>query len=238
MKEVSLPAMPRDAIGKGAARRTRSAGRIPAVMYGPEIDPVPIAIEEKAFRAANKQAGGSAIYNLEVNGKVNKTILREIQRDPLTSRITHLDFHAISMKKPIHLSIPIHFVGTSRGVKTDGGIMQTTMRELDISCLPTDIPEYIEVDVTELGIGDSVHVRDLSVPKAHILDEPRRTVVVISAPTVMKVEVAAAAEEEVAAEEAAEAAEAEAAEEKPEAEEKKEKKAEEKKEKREKREEK
>ncbi len=216
MKEVSLVASPREAVGKGAARRVRARGYIPAVVYGPEIEPLPIAVDERAFRAAFKSAGGSAIYNLEVNGKVSKVIVREAQRDPITDRITHLDFHAISMKKPLHLSIPIRFVGTPRGVKTEGGIMQTVLRELEISCLPSDIPEYIEVDVTDLGIGDSVHVRDLSVPKAEILSEPQRTVVVIGAPTVIKVEAPAAA-----AEEAVETAEAEAAEgEKPETEEK------------------
>lgn len=230
MKEIALAASPRTSVGKGSARRTRRAGSIPAVVYGPEIESLPIAVEERAFRTAMKSAGGgSAIFNLEVDGKRNKVIIRELQRDPVTSKITHIDFHAISMTKPLHLSIPVHCVGTARGVKTEGGIMQTTMRELEISCLPSDIPEYVEVDVTDLGIGDSVHVRDLSITKAQILSEERRTVVVISAPTVMKVE--APVEEEAVAEEEAEAApaEAEAEEEQPKAEEKKGEKKEEKK---------
>ena len=155
-----------------------------------------------------KSAHGSSIFNLEVNNDSNKVIVRNIQRDPVTNRIIHLDFHAVSMKKPINLSIPIRFVGTARGVKTDGGIMQTTLRELEISCLPSDIPDKIEIDVTDLGIGDSIHVRDLTVPNAQVLSEARRTVVVISAPTVMKAEVVS--EEAAAAEEAVEAAEGEA----------------------------
>ena len=167
MKEVALKASPRTSVGKGSARRTRRDGSSPAVVYGPEIEPLPIAVEERAFRAAVKTAaGGSTIISLDVDGKRNKVVVREIQRDPVTDKITHLDFHAISMTKPLHISIPIHLVGTARGVKTDGGIMQTTMRELEISCLPSDIPEYVEVDVTDLGIGDSIHVRDMEIPKA------------------------------------------------------------------------
>jgi large subunit ribosomal protein L25 len=210
MKEISLTATPRPTVGKGSARRTRRQGSIPAVVYGPELDPLPIAVEERAWHAVMKATGGSsAIIDLEVDGLSKKVIVREIQRHPVTSKITHLDFHAVSMTKPLHLEIPIHFVGTARGVKTDGGIMQTTMRELEISCLPTDIPEYVEVDVTDLGIGDSIHVRDLTVPNAQILSDPQSTVVVISAPTVMKVEVPAA--EEAAPAEAAEEAPAEVA---------------------------
>lgn len=231
MKEVALIASPRTSVGRGSARRTRQTGSIPAVVYGPETEPFSIAIEERAFRAAMKSAGGtSAIYNLEVDDKRNKVVIREIQRDPVTNEITHLDFLAISMTKSLHISIPIHFVGTARGVKTDGGIMQTTMRELEISCLPSDIPEYVEVNVDDLGIGDSIHVRDLSIPKTQVLSELQRTVVVISAPTVMKVE-EPTAEEIAAAEEAAEEAPAEAAaeEEETKAEEKKDEKKEEKK---------
>lgn len=229
MKEISLVASMRSSVGKGAARQVRMGGNIPAVVYGPEIEPFSIAVEERSFHAATKSAGGvSSIINLKVDGKSNKVIIRDVQRDPVTSKIIHLDFYAVSMKKPISISIPIHFVGTARGVKTDGGIMQTTMRELEISCLPSDIPEHVEVDVAELGIGDSIHVLDLTIPKVQILSEARRTVVVISAPTVMKVE--AAVEEEAVAEEEAEVAEAPAEEGEAPAEEKKDEKKDEKKE--------
>ena len=229
MKEISLVASIRPSVGKGASRQARMGGNIPAVVYGPEIEPLTIAVEERAFRAATKSAGGfSSIIDLKVDGKSNKVIVRDVQRDPVTSKIIHLDFYAVSMKKAISISIPIHFVGTARGVKTDGGIMQTTMRELEISCLPSDIPEHVEVDVDELGIGDSIHVRALTIPKVQILSEARRTVVVISAPTVMKVE--AAVEEEAVVEEEAEVAEAPAEEGEAKAEEKKDEKKDEKKE--------
>lgn len=206
MKEVTLAASPRASVGKGPARQARMRGSIPAVVYGPEVEPMPVEVDVHAFRTAIKAAGStSAILNLKVNGKTNKVIIREIQRDPVTSNVMHIDFHAISMTQPIHVAVPIRFVGTARGVKTEGGILQTTMRELEVSCLPAQIPDRIEVDVAELGIGDSIHVRDLEIPDVKILSELRRTVVVISAPTVVKVE-AEAAEEEVEAE-AAEVAE-------------------------------
>ncbi len=210
MKEVPITATRRDSVGKGVARRERMAGNIPAIVYGPEVEPVPISVDERAFRTAMKAAGGaSTLISLDVEGARNTVVLREIQRDPVTSRITHLDFHAVSMTRPMYLSIPISFVGTPRGVKTDGGIMQITMREMEVSCLPTDIPDKIELDVTDLGIGDSMHVRDVSIPMAKILDPERRTIVVIAAPTVVKADAVEEAEEaEVAeGEEGAEAAE-------------------------------
>ena len=206
MKEVLLSAMNRPGTGKGPARRVRMAGGIPAVVYGPEIEPEPIAVNERDFRAVMKTATSSTIFTLDVEGKKNKVVLRDIQRDPVTSKVVHLDFHAVSMSKPINIYVPITFVGTPRGVKTDGGIMQTTMRELEISCLPSDIPDSVELDVTELGIGESIHVRDINIPNATIAAEGERTVVVISAPSVVKSAAATAeeeAEEEAAAEEAA-----------------------------------
>jgi len=210
MRETALSATPRPELGKNAARRVRSVGQIPGVVYGPQTKPVSVAIDERAFRSAVKEAGGiSAIFNLNVAGKENKVVLRELQRDPVTSRVIHIDFHAISMNKPIHISIPVHFVGLAEGVKNDGGIMQTTLRELAISCLPSEIPERFELDVSELRIGESIHVRDISIPKVEILSESQRTIVVISAPTVMKVE-EPTAEEVAEGEEAEAAAEAEA----------------------------
>lgn len=186
-KEISIDADLREQVGKGSARQTRIAGRIPAVVYGPEIDPVAISVDSKAFRAAVKEAGGSsAVYDLNVGGKASKVLIRDIQRDPVTSVVTHVDFHAISMNKEIHISVPIHFTGTPFGVKTEGGIMQTTLRELDVACLPKDIPEQVLIDVSELKIGESVHVGNLEIPNARVLTEAGRTIVVISAPTVLK----------------------------------------------------
>lgn len=216
MKEISLAVSQRESTGKGAARQSRMKGLIPGVVYGPQTKPEPIEINGLKFNAAWRTAGGgSVIFTLEQSGKSKKVLIRELQRDPITNAIIHVDFHAISMTKPIHLSIPIHLIGTPIGVKADGGIMQTIMRELEISCLPSDIPEHLEVNVEGLAIGDSVHVRDIKLEKAKILDEDDATIVVVSAPTVLKTadeeaaEAAAAAEAEGVEGEAAEGAEAE-----------------------------
>ncbi len=192
MKEIAIAASRRPELGKGAARQFRMAGKIPCVMYGPEIDAMPILIGERDFRSAMKaSAGESSIFTLNVDGSPNKVVIREIQRDPVTSKIMHLDFHAISMNRPIHIRLAVHLVGTAKGVKSEGGIMQVLLRELEISCLPTNIPEHFQIDVSELGIGASIHVRDIALPNVEILNDPSTTIVVISAPTVIKAEAAA-----------------------------------------------
>ncbi len=213
MKEILITAEKRDKVGKGATRQTRRDGNIPGVVYGPEYEPVSISIDERTLRQAFKSAAGStALYDLEVENKKNKVIVREIQRDPVTSKILHIDFHAVSMTQPINVAIPIHFEGIPVGVTVDGGIMQTNMRDLEISCLPDQIPEFYELNVAELAIGDSIHVKDIKMEGVEILSDINRTVVVISAPTVVKVDEPIAEEgEELAEGEVAEGAEGEAA---------------------------
>lgn len=186
MREIPISIERRQEVGKGFARRARMAGQIPAVVYGPEVDPIPVAVEERAFRASMKTATSSSILNLTLDGKETKAVVRDLQRDPITNRVLHIDFHAISMNRPINVAVPIQFTGEPIGVKVDGGIMQTTMRELEISCLPTNIPDELIIDVSELGIGDSIHVKDVELENVEILAELRRTIVVISAPTVIK----------------------------------------------------
>jgi large subunit ribosomal protein L25 len=219
MKQIVLAAETRVAMGKGPARQTRRDGRIPAVIYGPETEPKVIAVDQRALMAAIRSvSGASTLMDLELDGKTSKVIMREVQRDPVTSEIIHVDFHAVSMTKPIHVAIQIRVVGTAIGVKRDGGILQINMRELEILCLPDQIPGHIEVDVSELAIGDSIHVKNLSLPKdVNVVSEPSRTVLVIGAPTVVKAdeptaEEIAAAEAEAATEAAGEGAEGKSAE--------------------------
>ncbi len=201
MKEVAITVVPREGKGKGPARQTRMVGFIPGVIYGPETQPESIKVDNRVFNAAWKTAGGgSVIFTLEKGGKKTKVLIRELQRDPVTNNVIHVDFHAISMTKPIHLSIPIRLVGIPVGVKTEGGILQATMREIEISCLPTDIPEQVEINVEHLHIGDSLHIRDISIPKVKILEEPDTTLAVVSAPTVLKTVEEEAAEAAAAAE--------------------------------------
>ncbi len=219
MKEIVLAAETRAGLGKGPARQSRRDGRIPAVIYGPETEPKAIAIDQKTFKAAIRSvSGASTLIDLDIDGKKSKVIMREVQRDPVTSEIIHVDFHAVSMTKPINVAVPIHVVGSAIGVKRDGGILQINMRELEVLCLPNQIPERIDVDVTELAIGDSIHVKNLTLPEdINVVADSTRTVLVIGAPTVVKVdepteEELAAAEDEEAAEGAEEGAEAKPAE--------------------------
>ncbi|HOP07273.1 MAG TPA: 50S ribosomal protein L25 [candidate division Zixibacteria bacterium] len=208
MREVPIAAERREGVGKGFARRIRMDGRVPGVMYGPETEPISLSIGEKDLRLAFKQStGAGTIYNLSVDGKETKVVLREIQRDPVTTHIIHLDFHAISMSKPLRVAVPVKFHGVPVGVKVDGGIMQITMREIEVSCLPQDIPGSFDIDVSELAIGDSIHVRNLKLEAGTIISPEQRTIVVIAAPTVVKETAAAAAEGEEA--EKAEGAEGE-----------------------------
>lgn len=188
MKEVSLAVHPRGGTGTTAARSHRQDGQIPAIMYGPELEkPIPIAVVDKEFRTILKGIeGGNAMFNLSLNGTTRKAILREIQRDKITSRVIHVDFHAISLTRPLHIKIPIHLKGIPLGVKNDGGVLQQTKRDVEISCLPADIPEFVEIDISNLAIGDSVHARDLSIPKATILEDDDQTFVVVSAPTAIE----------------------------------------------------
>lgn len=209
MKEVSLAVSVREKTGKGAARQSRMAGNIPGVIYGPEVDPMSIEVSEKDLRRAVKESGSSsAIYQLDVNGKSTPVIIRDLQRHPLTSKVTHVDFHAISMNKPLHITVSLNITGIPVGVRVDGGIMQTVIREVEISCLPKDIPDSVDIDVTELQVGDSIHVKDLEIPNAKILTEDRRTILVVNAPTVSSLDTPAEEGEEGA--EAAAGAEGEA----------------------------
>ncbi len=195
MREIPMTAVMREEVGKGFARRARMAGQIPGVIYGPETEPMAVAVVEHEFRTAMKTADSSSILNIHVDGKEHKAVVRDVQRDEITNKVIHVDFHAISMSRPINVALPITFIGEPVGVKVDGGIMNATIRELEISCLPKDIPDSFEIDVSELNIGDSLHVRDLDIPNVDILTSERRTVVVISAPTVIKSEVTEGEEE-------------------------------------------
>lgn len=214
MKEVALAVKKRDGKGKNFSRALRRSGRVPASLYGPEREPQNVSVDladlEKLFR---ENRGGNVLLALDVDGAGDtgdKSLIRSIQRDPVDGEILHLDFHQISMTRPIHLMIPVHLNGIPEGVKTHGGVMQQIVREIEVSCLPTQIPDGLELDVNELGIHDSIHVEDVSIENATILFDPKRTIVTVVPPTVsLEAKDEEEAEEEV---EVAEGEEAEAAE--------------------------
>jgi len=224
MKELNLTVEKRDDIGKGHARRLRKAGDIPAVVYGPETEPIPVKVNYRNLYRLMHGVPLNTIINLAIdgdNGKERKVLIRNLQKHPVTGDLLHLDFLHIPLDKPITLTIPIKTVGVPTGVKEMGGIVEHILREVTISCKPTAIPGELEVDISALSIGESIHVSDLEIEDATILTNPRRTIVTVVAPTVVK---AAAEEAEEAAAEEGEEAEAEEGEEKAEGEKGEEKK--------------
>ena len=216
MEEIKLTAERRDDVGKGVARKLRADGKLPGVIYGPETEAFPVAVNARDFATMIRTQGGTGkLIDLTVNGEETprKVILRELQRDPVTGNFEHVDLYQVSMKKKLNMTAKITLVGTPEGVKL-GGILQSIIRELDIACLPMDIPDKVELDVSALEIGDSIHVSDISVDKVDILTNPARTVVTVVPPTVIKVaepEEVAEGEEGEAVEGEGEAAEGEAA---------------------------
>lgn len=200
MEQVQIEGFFRKSTGKGAARSLRRSGNIPGIFYGPETDPVPLQVAKRSFEKVLKQrTSENAIYQLTVQGDdqemVKTVMLKEIQRDPLTREILHVDFYEVSLTKPIDIMVAIRVVGKAPGVE-QGGILQEATRELEVRCLPTAIPEYIEVDVSGLDIGDSLHVKDLPLPEGvRILSDPETTLVTIVPPTEEKAAEEAPAEE-------------------------------------------
>jgi large subunit ribosomal protein L25 len=215
MDKPVLNARVRQSTGKGAARKLRRDDQIPAIFYGPNREPLMLVMDYPALEGIIKQSGGENIVldlKLQSDGETQtwKAILKDLQVDPIKDTYLHADFYEISMDKEITVNIAIHLVNTPVGVE-DGGILQHVRRELSVSCLPDRLIQALEVDVSQLEIGDSIHIRDLTLPEGiTVLDEEDVTVAVVAAPTVEPVEVEAEEIEEEALEE--EVAEGEVAE--------------------------
>jgi len=189
MAEVNLAVEKRDVIGKGPAKKMRSEGKIPAVIYGQGEKSVPLTLDAKAFHAIlHSHHGENVIFEIQIPGRKTglKAILREVQHQPVSGEILHVDFQHISMTKKITVQVPVALVGSPDGVRNKGGILEHILHELEVECLPGDIPEHIEVDVTELDVGDSVHVSDIPAGKAKILTDPERSVATVVPPTIIK----------------------------------------------------
>jgi large subunit ribosomal protein L25 len=201
MAVIQLKGAKREQTGKGGARKARAAGQIPGVLYGHGETPVPVAVDFKEFEIAlRSHKGGNAIVNLNVGAGDVTALLRDVQLDPLSRRIIHLDFQHISLTEQIVVEVALHFVGIPIGVKDSGGILEHITRTLEVRCLPTAIPPSIDVDVTALNIGENLHGRD-------IVTDGDVTIAAVVAPAAEEVAAPVAAEEGAAA--ATEAAEPE-----------------------------
>ena len=165
----TLHAKGREDSGKGASRRLRRlAGEIPAIVYGGKKDPQSLTLIHKdVLKALENEAYYSHIISLDVDGKSQDVVLKDVQRHPAKTVILHLDFLRINKTTALTIRVPLHFINEDNcvGVKKEGGIISHTMSELEVQCLPKDLPEFIEVDVSELALGSTLHISDIKLPK-------------------------------------------------------------------------
>lgn len=204
--EQKLQAEVREGTGKGVARKLRQSGRVPAVLYGHGSDAVSLSVDSKElYRLLHTGAGSNVLVDVVVDGADHLAMPREIQRDAIRGSFWHVDFLEVSRDQTIAVDVPIHVVGESVGVK-QGGVLEHHLWDLHVECLPGDVPEGIEVDISALEVGDSLKVSDLAVPSGvTVLTGADESVLAVVVPQTREVEEAEAA----AAAEAAEAAEGE-----------------------------
>ena len=187
MAEVTLQASQRTDTGKQAAKQVRGGGLVPGVLYGLDDAPEPVAVNGRELLDMLHKFGRNVVVNLAVGsaGDKIKSFIYEIQHDPLSGSISHVDFKRISLKEKIHITVPVHLEGVPAGVKNEGGIVEHITHTVNVSCLPTAIPETITVDISELHLHDALHVKDLPAEGFEILDDADMTVVHVIAPKVI-----------------------------------------------------
>jgi large subunit ribosomal protein L25 len=188
MEAVEITIARRTGDGKGTARRLRAAGSVPAILYGPKRTTTSVAVPSVDFEKKIAHLAGSHLIRLLSAGDADlnerMVLVREIQRHPVTGLALHADFYEVDLTERLAVSVPLRFVGKAEGVVT-GGILQPVVREVEVECLPTEIPEFLEVDVTHLGIHDAVHARELKLPEGVAYrGDPGLTLVTVLPPTV------------------------------------------------------
>ncbi len=197
-KQVKLTAERRTAIGRSAVRKLKARGAVPAIIYGAKDKPEPLQVSRRDINALLSRASGENILvELEIagDGTNRLALVQEVQHSPVGGDVLHVDFHAVSMDEMIEAEVPLEPIGVANGVKNFGGLLEQSLRSLAIECLPRDLPDRITVDVSALNIGDSIHVRQISLPagvatKIHL----DLTAFSVLAPTVEEEPVAAVAE--------------------------------------------
>ncbi|GAB4334981.1 MAG: 50S ribosomal protein L25/general stress protein Ctc [Calditrichia bacterium] len=194
MANIVIEALKREGLGKSAAKKLRAEGLIPAEFYSHEEN-LHCAVPKKEFELMLSK--GHGLLDLKIKGTRKKHIcvVKDVQYDPVRGDVLHVDFQGVTMGEKMKINVPLVLTGTAAGVKL-GGILEHLVRELEIECLPKHLPEKLEIDVTDLQIGQAIHVKDLSFENIEILDDPEETVVLIEHPKVGGEETAVAAEEE------------------------------------------
>lgn len=201
VSETTIAVEIREGAGKGVARKLRAAGRVPAVLYGHGLASIRLSLDPSALEHVIKSsdAGLNTLIALEGDATVaGKTVLvKELQRDPVRGQMLHADLFEVDPRERITVSVPLQVVGTAPGVSLSGGLLDHSIREIELDCLPRAIPDTIEVDVSSLELGDSLHVRDLVLPEGvELKTDSDLSVISIVAPSVAEEAVAEAEEEE------------------------------------------
>jgi large subunit ribosomal protein L25 len=197
MAEVTLDVARREKSGKGVARKLRQQGKVPAVVYGGHKEPVAIEVDRKSITDLIQKSdhGVRSIFLLKMAGtdQQRHAMIKDVQINPLTRRMEHIDFVRVLMDEVIRTTVPVHITGSAPGVK-EGGMLDTQIRELHIECLPNAIPDAIEVDISGLGMHQFLHVSDLKLPEGvKVIEDPERVVVGVTHLRVTEEPVAAAA---------------------------------------------
>lgn len=188
MKTMPLSVKPRVASGKGGARQLRAAGMIPATFYGENTNPATLTVNGREFgNVLKKSSSENVIVDLSVEGsKAELALVKDVQHDPISGQVIHIDFQHISANKPIRVTVPIRVTGVADGVKNFGGILQHSAREVEVEALPSVIPDYIDLDVTNLGIHQAIHASDIALEGVTVVTAADQTIVSVVPPTVVK----------------------------------------------------
>jgi large subunit ribosomal protein L25 len=166
--KIEVTAFPRAQQGSGASRRLRVSGRVPGIVYGAEKTAQAVELDHKALlRNLGLEAFHASILDMAMNGEKFQVLLRDYQMHPWKKQVMHVDFQRVDKNRKIHMRVPLHFVNAeiAPGVKTGGGVVQQAMNAIDIQCLPDDLPAYIEVDLKDMDLNDTLHVMELAMPK-------------------------------------------------------------------------
>lgn len=201
MKTIDLKVQARETVGKKAAKEVRRQGKVPAILYGRGVTPTPLAVDVKEFhRATHTRAGGNVLISLKVEGAKGKKettcLIKEVQRDPVTDEVWHIDFTTISLTEKIQVKVPLRILDVEQSIgMKEGGVLDVVHHEIEVECLPTAIPERLELSGKGLKIGDVIHLKELSFPEGVTpLLGPEEVIVTLHPPRKEEEAAAAAAE--------------------------------------------
>ena len=194
METIEIQIEPREAGAKGKAKQLRREGKLPGIFYGPKAESVPLELDRKDFLSRVAGLEGSHLIRIKSSSPLlaeRVALVKEMQFHPVTGEVVHADLYEVDLSARIRVKVPLHFVGKAEGV-VRGGILQPVVREIEVECLPMDIPEYFDVEVSSLDIGHSLHVKDLSIPEGvTAIYESNLTLVTVVPPTVEEAPAAA-----------------------------------------------